>query len=231
MLHSVYSSRYRVKVFGSTLYGVSTPSSDLDMVILDPNRPKGQKSRKHVFLAIYAMRNLAKSFRSAGFTQVVAIPKAKVPIVKFYDPVTGLYGDINANDRLGLFNSLMIKHYCDIQPILRPMLGFIKCWAKPLGLNKPGIQDGPPTFSSYAFALMTIAFLQSIRLLPNLQDVDIEDPEQFFIHRYKPCHIQFRHIADGDWRPPGKLSLREALYGWFKCVLVLLSGQRLSRNT
>ncbi|KAJ3735249.1 hypothetical protein DFJ43DRAFT_37801 [Lentinula guzmanii] len=129
MIHRAYSSRYRVSLFGSTLYGVFTPNSDLDMIILDPNRPNGQEIQK--VAPIYGMRNLAKNFQRAGFKQVVAIPKAKVPIVKFYDPVTNLHGDINANERLGLFNSRLIKHYCDIQPLLRPMLAFIKAWAKP----------------------------------------------------------------------------------------------------
>ncbi|KAJ4480345.1 hypothetical protein C8R41DRAFT_495763 [Lentinula lateritia] len=217
MLYNAYKVRpYRVELFGSTLYGVSTPNSDLDMVILDPNRPQGQKIQK--VAPIYAIRNLAKNFQRAGFTRVVAIPKAKVPIVKFHDPATGLDGDINANDRLGLFNSRMIRHYCDIQPLLQPMLAFIKSWASPLGLNKPGIVDGPPTFSSYAFALMTIAFLQNIRLLPNLQDFTNTpvDSEQVFIHQNKPCHIQFRRIAPGAWLPPATLTLQEALYGWFK---------------
>ncbi|KAJ3868178.1 hypothetical protein EV359DRAFT_60916 [Lentinula novae-zelandiae] len=207
MLYNAYKVRpYRVELFGSTLYGVSTPNSDLDMVILDPNRPQGQKIQK--VAPIYAIRNLAKNFQRAGFTRVVAIPKAKVPID----------GDINANDRLGLFNSRMIKHYCDIQPLLRPMLAFIKSWASPLGLNKPGIVDGPPTFSSYAFALMTIAFLQNIRLLPNLQDFTNTplDSDQVFVHQNKPCHIQFRRIAPGAWLPPATLTLQEALYGWFK---------------
>ncbi|KAJ3893064.1 hypothetical protein GG344DRAFT_64050 [Lentinula edodes] len=217
MLYNAYKvCPYRVELFGSTLYGVSTPKSDLDMVILDPNRPQGQKIQK--VAPIYAIRNLAKNFQRAGFTRVVAIPKAKVPIVKFHDPSTGLDGDINANDRLGLFNSRMIRHYCDIQPLLRPMLAFIKSWASPLGLNKPGIVDGPPTFSSYAFVLMTIAFLQNIRLLPNLQDFTNTpvDSEQVFIHQNKPCHIQFRRIAPGAWLPPATLTLQEALYGWFK---------------
>ncbi|KAJ3847625.1 hypothetical protein EV368DRAFT_68951 [Lentinula lateritia] len=214
MLYNAYKVRpYRVELFGSTLYDVSTPNTDLDMVILDPNRPQGQKIQK--VAPIYAIRNLAKNFQRAGFTRVVAIPKAKVPIVKFHDPTTGLDGDINANARLGLFNSRMIKHYCDIQPLLRPMLAFIKSWASPLGLNKPGIVDGPPTFSSYAFALMTIAFLQATyhSYVPPPQ---AEYSEQVFIHQNKPCHTQFRRIAPGAWLPPATLTLQEALYGWFK---------------
>ncbi|KAJ3843612.1 hypothetical protein F5878DRAFT_257420 [Lentinula raphanica] len=216
MITKSYSIRYRVALFGSTLYGVSTPDSDLDMVILDPNRPTGKQTQK--VAPIYAIRNLAKNFQRAGFRRIVAIPKAKVPIVKFYDPITNLNGDINPNERFGLYNSRMIKQYCNHQPLLRPMLAFIKSWAKPRGLNKPGISDGPPTFSSYAFAVMTIAYLQSINLVPNLQAIDesLIDPTLVFHRKNKACSTQFRYIRHGEWLPPAELSLQEALYGWFK---------------
>lgn len=46
-------------------------------------------------------------------------------------------------------------------PILRPLLYEVKEWAKPLGLNSPsGVKGMSMSFSSYAFALMTIGFLQ-----------------------------------------------------------------------
>ncbi|KAJ3756139.1 hypothetical protein EV360DRAFT_48491, partial [Lentinula raphanica] len=234
MITKSYSIRYRVALFGSTLYGVSTPDSDLDMVILDPNRPTGKQTQK--LLTTTNSSNLAKNFQRAGFRRIVAIPKAKVPIVKFYDPITNLNGDINPNERFGLYNSRMIKQYCNHQPLLRPMLAFIKSWAKPRGLNKPGISDGPPTFSSYAFAVMTIAYLQvspifcvcmmlavtkgsqSINLVPNLQAIDesLIDPTLVFHRKNKACSTQFRYIRHGEWLPPAELSLQEALYGWFK---------------
>lgn len=81
-------------------------------------------------------------------------------LVNFRDPETGLVGNININDRLGLSNTDLIKQYCDICPFLRPMLAFIKSWAKPLGYNNPSGPLPARTFSSYAFALMTIATLQ-----------------------------------------------------------------------
>lgn len=81
-------------------------------------------------------------------------------VVKFTDNATGLACDINVNEQLGLLNTGMIRRYCDIVPILRPMVAFIKRWAKPLGLNSPSIKGGPQTFSSYALMLMTISYLQ-----------------------------------------------------------------------
>lgn len=82
-------------------------------------------------------------------------------IVKFHDPSTGLDCDVNVNDQLGVINSELLRAYCDISPILRPMIKAIKRWAKPLGLNNPSGQGGGGmTFNSYTLTVMTVAFLQ-----------------------------------------------------------------------
>jgi hypothetical protein len=53
-----------------------------------------------------------------------------------------------------------------MQPLLRPVIAAIKKWAKPLGWNTPALQKGRAnkgkgvTFSSYAFVMMTIGWLQ-----------------------------------------------------------------------
>ena len=87
--------------------------------------------------------------------------------MKFKDSSTGLDCDLNVNERLGIHNSEMINEYCALSPVLRPLLFSIKEWAKPLGLNTPSGGLGiSVSFSSYALALMTIAFLQVRQLVP-----------------------------------------------------------------
>ncbi|KAF7419373.1 hypothetical protein PC9H_001960 [Pleurotus ostreatus] len=176
-----FGNEFRVELFGSGHYGVASPSSDLDLVIVDRNRMTGfrpSESRGDWLPSIYNIRRLGKDLWDAGYKNVLAIPSANVPIVKFLDPVTGMECDINVNDQLGLINSRMLKIYCDMSPVLRPMLFAVKAWAKPLGLNNPSGKMGPRTFSSYALALMTIGFLQMRGLLPNLQaDLEPLDPK------------------------------------------------------
>ena len=92
---------------------------------------------------------------------------ANVEVVKFTDKKSGLECDLVVNERLGIANSDLIKHYCDISPVLRPILFSIKEWAKPLQLNCPSTPYVTVSFSSYAFALMTIGFLQ-VRSFPEL---------------------------------------------------------------
>ncbi|KAI6026503.1 hypothetical protein BKA83DRAFT_4244233 [Pisolithus microcarpus] len=151
------SSAYEVVPFGSTSIHADrfpkqdTPGmenfskGDLDLVVLDKDRPLGFSpdidSEK-------AARRLATILSRAGFTNVQPVPFASVPIVKFRDPQTQLSLDININNRLGLMNSYLLRSYS------------IKLWARPLGLNTPS--GGPmTTFSTYALTLMTLGWLQS----------------------------------------------------------------------
>ncbi len=84
--------------------------------------------------------------------------------MKFKDLSTGIQCDLNINDQLGTINTSLIRHYCDILPILRPLLHAIKKWARPLGYNSPASTPGksgkPITFSSYTLTIMTIGLLQ-----------------------------------------------------------------------
>ncbi|KAF9070681.1 hypothetical protein BDP27DRAFT_1323238 [Rhodocollybia butyracea] len=214
-ISSLYGPMFRVQLFGSTRYGVSFPDSDLDMVILDPNHPKGapQSDSKHHIKAL--AQNLRKT---NNFVDVFPIPNAKIPIVKFKDRVNNLMIDLNINDRGGLVNTRLIEEYCNVLPILRPMLAFIKLWAKPLQLNNSSISHA--TFSSYAFALMTIAVLQNMGLLPNLHYwVDgsplIEDSE-ILDSKGRTYLAKFRRMDPDTWRPIVGFTLKEALYAWFK---------------
>ena len=80
--------------------------------------------------------------------------------MKFRDPITGLLCDVNTNDQLGLFNTLLITKYCNLDPILRQLLQAIKKWAKSFSYNNPSDPRTPSSFTSYSLTLMTIGFLQ-----------------------------------------------------------------------
>lgn len=107
---------------------------------------------------------LANTVRKAKFTKVYGIP-ASIPIVKAVDRLSGLSIDLNTNDRLGLINTHMIRRYCEISPLLVPMLYFIKIWAKSHDLNSPSLGGKDRSLSSYCYALMTIGYLQ-VGVLP-----------------------------------------------------------------
>ncbi|KAG2127988.1 hypothetical protein DEU56DRAFT_819796 [Suillus clintonianus] len=171
-----YGTRYDVQPYGSSVYMPmqdlsTTGDGDLDLVVLDSKWPQGfspEMDMEHLPL-IYHTRKLALTMRYAGFTDVEAIPWARVPIVKFTDPSSGLHIDINVNERLGLMNTDLIKTYCDVVPSLRYLVSAIKKWARPRALNQPSASGALQTFNSYALVLMTIAWLQTRGLAPRLQ--------------------------------------------------------------
>ncbi|KAF8958406.1 hypothetical protein BDZ97DRAFT_1445656 [Flammula alnicola] len=241
-IQSTFGRKYRVQYFGSTRYGVSHSNSDLDLVVVDPDYPQGFV-KTEFREPIYKPRKLAACIIHSGFSQVVCRPSSAVPIVKFRDRVSGLECDLNVNERLGIFNSDMIKQYCDFSPVLRPMLFGIKEWAKPLHLNSPsGVKSVPASFSSYALALMTIGFLQAEGLLPNLQanlpPLSPEDKSAVWTRKpRRSWDVRFR--TDETPIPLGQADVNTLLLKWFrfwetfpyahKCISIRV-GAILDRN-
>lgn len=105
------------------------------------------------------LSRLARTVRAAHFKDVRPI-RASIPIVSGVDWKTGIHIDLNVNDRLAFTNTQMIKRYSELSPLIEPMLYFIKLWAKSHGLNSPSLGGKNRSLSSYAYALMTIGYLQ-----------------------------------------------------------------------
>ncbi|KAG1733875.1 uncharacterized protein EDB91DRAFT_1147733 [Suillus paluster] len=176
---------------------------------------------KHLPL-IYDTRKLARTMRYAGFTEVEAIPWARVPIVKFTDPASELHIDINVNERLGLLNTDLIKTYCDVVPGLRCLVSAIKKWARPRALNQPSAPEGLRTFNSYALVLMTIAWLQTMGLAPKLQaDLQPQEPNERLIwmrppksSKRIPCDV--RYCKATMWVAPPIGALDNLVEQWFR---------------
>lgn len=80
----------------------------------------------------------------------------------------GIQCDINFANRLALHNTHMLRCYSSCDPRVRPMVLFVKAWAKVRKINTP--YRG--TLSSYAYVLMVLHYLMNIaepRVIPNLQ--------------------------------------------------------------
>ncbi|KAF8754491.1 RNA uridylyltransferase [Rhizoctonia solani] len=216
-----FGDGYEVLQFGSTGYGVDSDSSDLDLMIKDNKRPMGFSP--HVQLsAVYDVKTIAKILRKARFVEIFAIPTASVPIVKCRDPYTNIKIDVNCNELLGLRNTELLAHYCNLYQPLRPLIFFLKRWAKSYGLNDPSAQTGPPGFSSYCLALMTVAYLQTQKALPSLQSQFDAVPANRDQHGVW-MRVKGRPPlwCDTRWEPPTRwdrveLPLEEVVYGWFK---------------
>lgn len=80
----------------------------------------------------------------------------------------GVQCDINFSNRLALHNSALLRCYNLCDPRVKPMVLFVKIWAKNRKINSP--YHG--TLSSYGYVLMVLHYLINVTtppILPNLQ--------------------------------------------------------------
>ncbi|KAG9323747.1 hypothetical protein KVV02_007742 [Mortierella alpina] len=158
----------QLKPFGSYVTGLGNSDSDIDIcVYAEHYEPHAAHSD---------VVHLASILRLQGFAEVRAIPDAKVPIIKFVDPHTGIACDMNVQHPLGIYNSALIKAYLDIDARLSSFLYLLKHFAKVHGI----LDASSGYLCSYAFILMAIVFFQEQEepILPRLQSKS-EKPKNF----------------------------------------------------
>ncbi|KAJ1963052.1 hypothetical protein GGI12_002278 [Dipsacomyces acuminosporus] len=159
------SCKVYAMLFGSRLYDLCTSSSDVDIVV-NVKVPNVNPAVAHARF----FNRLAKGLRQTrGFTMVVKVPHARIPIIKFqYVCRTGevLDGDISLNSSIGLSKSNLIASFVDMDPRVRQLLMMLKLWGSARRITNQN------TLNSYGLLMMGIAFLISRRVVPPLQLLD-----------------------------------------------------------
>jgi len=87
----------------------------------------------------------------------------------------GIQCDINFSAHLALHNTLLLRCYSHSDPRVKPMVLFVKNWAKIRGINTP--YRG--TLSSYGYVLMVLHYLVNVAqpfVCPNLQMIQRDPP-------------------------------------------------------
>jgi hypothetical protein len=140
-------------VFGSSRNNFGSEGADLDMCLQYGDAatiPVGGEERGAV------MEALGAALTEMGMTEVQTRSTARIPIVIFKDPVSGLDCDISFNNPLAIRNTLLLASYSTVDIRVRELAFIIKYWAKQRHINNP--QEG--TLSSYGYILCLIHFLQ-----------------------------------------------------------------------
>ncbi|KAG2203644.1 hypothetical protein INT47_011738 [Mucor saturninus] len=152
------AQRIKVHLFGSSQNNLGTDQSDVDICI------------STAWNGLRCIKTLANVLRKNGLQIVRTIPRAKVPIVKIWDPVLQLACDLNVNNTISLQNTRMIKTYVAIDPRVRPLILIIKHWTKQRKLNDAASGG---TLSTYTWTCMIIHFLQTRNppILPKLHEI------------------------------------------------------------
>lgn len=88
----------------------------------------------------------------------------------------GVQCDVNFSAHLALQNTMLLRCYSYVDPRVRPLVLFVKHWAKARGINTP--YRG--TLSSYGYVLMVLHYLVNVVepfVCPNLQELAPPDPD------------------------------------------------------
>lgn len=158
------ADRCEVRLFGSSVNTLAETTSDIDLCLAIRDMDSLSLDKPQI------VEKLAALLHPTFARDILALPKARVPIVKFVSEKTGLACDIGVNNFLACKNSELIRDYMNLDPRAREMCLIIKHWAKQRKINDP--YRG--TLSSYCYVMMVIHFLQnemhtSPPILPCLQ--------------------------------------------------------------
>lgn len=157
-------------IVGSTMSGFGTMKSDMDMCLMITEDGVDQKREAPEILYL-----IQKALYKCSFVRESTVIRAKVPILRFNDLISKAQVDLNVNNGVGIRNTHLLKYYCMTDWRVRPLVLYIKKWARFHDIN----DASKATISSYSLCLMLIHYLQyacSPPVLPSLQELY---PERF----------------------------------------------------
>ncbi|CAG5127641.1 unnamed protein product, partial [Candidula unifasciata] len=155
-------------IVGSSMTGFATKGSDVDMCLMISQEEIDQRRDASIIL-----NSISKALRQCSCLDHRQVIKAKVPILKFFDRVSGVDCDLNVNNLIGVRNTHLLRFYAYMDWRVRPLMLFIKKWARYQDINDASKQ----TISSYSLTLMLIHYLQvgvSPPVVPCLQETKPE---------------------------------------------------------
>lgn len=146
--------------FGSMTTGLAFKDSDLDLYAhLELNSQthlltaSAQQHQKKVF-------GIVKSclYRKPHiFKDIVPIQGAKVPLIKFVHRETKVACDLSFRDKIGYYNSNLLRHYLSMNDKFFELMVFLKYWAR--------VHDFVSTskLSSFSLSMLCLSFLLSLK--------------------------------------------------------------------
>ena len=109
------------------------------------------------------LRKVASELRSRNYRDVQLISNARVPLIKFKDPQTGVACDVCIEND-GVYKSAVLGVIADLDGRYRDLVFLIKLWAKHYDVNSA--MEG--SFNSYSLCLLVMHHLQrrKVPILP-----------------------------------------------------------------
>lgn len=161
--------------FGSSVNGFGSKNCDVDMVLRFGSESHTQSGplRFHDVTVSKCNRQVAQSVLSAMFVllstmvpgnvDVRKILKARVPIIKYSNKLTGIDADL-CMDVTGLRMSEILYTYCLLDKRVAPLVMAVRRWASLAKVTHEafGFSGSGPFISNFGLSLLVIFYLQSI---------------------------------------------------------------------
>lgn len=241
----------RLTVYGSCLSGLTLEGShDVDVSVYIPELDRLKRTfddgkisasnyERKMRNLIYRVRDSLVRHREYGdsFINVLAVPQARVPVVKGVDRYANnpysdsghLHFDLCFLNDIAVVNSSLLREYSMLDPRVRVLMLCVKSFAKKNGISSAA----DCTFSSYSWLNLVVFYLQCIGFVPVLQC-----PELMEAHNFKPdregnswhsvnsldtYYLPSKDILGGKkWKQPSQFSdttIPKLLYGFFNFYL------------
>lgn len=157
-----------ITLFGSSVNGFGSDNCDVDLCMTFEGNESGEDiSPKPI---IEQLASILRKYPNVVTKSVLPIVHAKVPICKFqYVGVASkpIECDISLYNILALSNTGMLRAYTLIDPRVAMLGTIVKHFAKVCDIG----DASRGSLSSYAYTLMTLHYLQQVKVIPCLQEL------------------------------------------------------------
>ncbi|XP_062595799.1 speckle targeted PIP5K1A-regulated poly(A) polymerase-like [Saccostrea cucullata] len=177
---------HQVLPFGSVVNGFTTENSDLDLVVVKEGHNKKDEGIKLLMKIHTALKRLH------SYKNINPILNARIPIIKFHHPVTGVHGDISYGNNTGINASIYLNAISVFSPSVVPFILTVKQWATHYVNWFP---------QKFVFTALALFYLQQCQVIPPVGSLKIE-PEPSLGSRKWECDVG--------------VSPEDLLYGYFK---------------
>eukprot|EP00435_Cladocopium_sp_Y103_P021694 s1577_g5.t1 len=148
----VLKRRVQLEPVGSAVTGITDTSSDIDVVLFSPDCELPDAG--DVLARLYDARDTLSAFQVIRF-----VPTARAPVLTLAR-ADGITLDLTANNHLPIYNSALLKEYCELDGRLRPLACAVKRFAKAANV----VGAASKNLSSYAWSLLVVFYLQAVDL-------------------------------------------------------------------
>jgi len=190
--------------FGSFPAGLYLPTADMDLVLISDSYARGGPRR--LGSSYTWLRRFGESLEKANLPvkgSMEIISKAKVPLVKYIDKLTGLKVDISFENNTGLIANQTFQDWKAQFPAMPIIVTLVKHLLSMRGLNEP-VNGGIGGFS------VTCLVVSLLQLMPQVQSRSMI-PE----HHLNEILMEFLALYGADFKydinaislnPPGYIS-------------------------